>query len=354
MSATMRALRVALWFFIATRILSYVLAIGGSFWLIDRYAAKKNPDGYIRVDNRALDVFVRWDATRYLDIAEQGYGPVYPENRAFFPLYPSLLRALGGTVERKIVLGALINGVALLLALWLLLYTYRHEVDQRWLAFAIVVTPGSFFFSMLYTEALFLLFFAIVLWAYKQDWPWLAAPFGALASVLRPQGILIAGLMGLHGLRRPWWLLASLVACSGLAYTMYDGYRATGDALVFLHAQSAWRAEPTWHAPIDALIAFDHDPDYYATALIALFLVGCMFRRKAPMAEALMGLGFVLMPLSTGTLMSFPRFWLGMVPLHVELARESTPRLARLLYAIPAVIWFLVESFRLGRAWTFV
>jgi hypothetical protein len=42
-----------------------------------------------------------------------------------------------------------------------------------------------------------------------------------------------------------------------------------------------------------------------------------------------------------------------MVPLHIELAQPTTPRWLKWIYGSFAVIYLIVETFRLGRYWTF-
>ena len=108
---------------------------------------------------------VRWDAQWYLRIAEHGYQAhveALRGTRAFFPVYPLLVRGLGGfadaglavVVAISISLAAFWVGVRLLHRLTALeLGDAAADATVVLLAFA----PFAFFFSAPYTESVFLL-----------------------------------------------------------------------------------------------------------------------------------------------------------------------------------------------------
>jgi len=67
-----------------------------------------------------LSAWAQWDSGNYLSIAQQGYGHI-PGDVAFFPLFPLVLRILGGgTVAGGVVAALILNTVALIGAIILL------------------------------------------------------------------------------------------------------------------------------------------------------------------------------------------------------------------------------------------
>ena len=111
----------------------------------------------------------------------------------------------------------------------------------------VAVFPFAYFFTQVYTESLFLLTsVSAVAAAVASRWGW-AGLFGALATLTRPNGILIAvplGLLALSGRPRPGELVRragalTLVPLGFAAYCVF-AYRLSGDPLGWLHAQAQW------------------------------------------------------------------------------------------------------------------
>ena len=206
------------------------------------YAAQLGPLGYALAGS--VD---RFDAGFYLYIAGHGFGALSAGRLAFFPLYPLLLRALTPAAGNAVLAGALISAAAFLASLILLhRLTDRHlgsraaDATVLLLAFA----PLSFFFTALYTESLFLALAAGAMLAAETGRFRLACGLGALATLTRPVGILVA--VGLAVYRRRSrgrldaglaWVLAlpaTLLAYLGVLVT--EGYPFAAP----LTAQTGW------------------------------------------------------------------------------------------------------------------
>ena len=101
-----------------------------------------------------IRMWAHWDGQWYLMIARQGYP--YPQSTAFFPLYPMLVRYLGGSS----VIGALaISWCATALAVVMLYRLVRLEFGDRvaWFSvLALLFFPTSFYTQAVYSEAIFL------------------------------------------------------------------------------------------------------------------------------------------------------------------------------------------------------
>jgi len=143
---------------------------------------------------------VRWDANFYLAIARSGYperrtdgGPVYAV--AFFPLYPLLVAALDA-VLRKTFWSAVVVANAFALVAALLVFqlgkTYGSTGRGLWAALLFLVAPGSHFLSLPYPESMFAAFLAAALLSLRKEEIGQAAVYGALASMTRSAGVVVA------------------------------------------------------------------------------------------------------------------------------------------------------------------
>lgn len=145
----------------------------------------------------------RFDTGFYLDIAQNGYWGRSSlngqSNWAFFPLYPLLIRALAFPFKASqhhpyLFAGLAITNVAALIAIFYFYKLTVHELDSHKAAKAVMYLaffPMSFFLSTVYPESLFLaLSVACVYYARMHRW-WLAGLLGGLASLTRPQGVLL-------------------------------------------------------------------------------------------------------------------------------------------------------------------
>jgi len=296
--------------------------------------------------NPLLAVWGRWDAVHYLAIAERGY---YGTEMAFFPLYPLLIRVVGGLIGNYLVAGLIISNVAFLFGLLffykLVEHQYNRVVAHRAI-FYVSIFPTAIFFSAVYTEALF---FALTVasFYYIREHKWLAAGiFGGLAALTRVEGVLlfvpyvieVFTPSGAGSWRHPFAgrarsirvVAGGLAIGLGLALYMAVLWILRGDPLYFSHVQAHWNrhlAPPwvsVWHSV--SLMLESHTPQTVAgqaielafTALmIALTIAG--FRRLRPSFSAYLALS-ILVPLCTSSLMSMPRFALVLFPMFTVLA----------------------------------
>jgi hypothetical protein len=345
------------------------------------------PDGpdiyHLRgTDNLLLDVFAsRWDTGFYISIAEEGYkneGVRFPST-AFWPLLPLTMRAVGALTGDVAVAGVLIANLALLGAMMLL---YRL-VDGEWgeavatrSVWYMLIYPASFFGSAIYTESLFLLFAIGSLYLARRGYWESAGLLGAAGAVTRLVGVILAPV-----LLAEWWrqrraghpkppLAATLAAClvplGTAAYLLYL-HLQFGDALAFVHASAAWEREP--RSPLDLLGELVAAPeggwplallsgrfrldDWIDMLAVAFFLalgVRLLFERRWP-DGLLVTLG-VLMPLSSGLLMSQRRYMWVLFPAFVLLARwGARPWVDRLITAVSLTLLALFTALFANGYW---
>ena len=224
--------------------------------------------------NIFLDLLARWDSQWYQWIVQEGYWlrPGQRSNVAFFPLYPMAIDLVAPFVGNNTVLaGVIVSNVAFLALLIVLYQLTRLESDSHQTAsrtvFYLAIFPTSFFFSMMYTESLFLFFIvAAIYFARKRLWVW-AALMGLLAGTARVVGVLTWGLImwewlrvhgwnieAIHrkqswlnlwaGLKRDWIdILVIAVIPLGLLSYMFFLQQNFKDPVAFSTVQSAWGRE---------------------------------------------------------------------------------------------------------------
>jgi hypothetical protein len=294
-----------------------------------------------------------FDGQFYLDIAENGYRTISEsprgkvENYAFLPLLPLTLASLRAVFPQAYLpLGIALNlflAVAGTVALWRL-----AEKCGAWPFLSISVLlafPSAPFQYVLYTEGMFLGFSALALLFAMEKRPWWTLFFALLAGLSRPQGILLALPvfieLVLPALRRGGMRAALgplLAACAPLAGFLVLGvvsHRDTGSPFSFLSVQGNWGRDFEATGILKAIASvFDYagPPMDLLGLLVGL---GCLplIWRRLPLSLALYGSALVLMPLATGSILSFGRFLSVSLPhlLALSILLEERPRAMRFL-----------------------
>jgi Mannosyltransferase (PIG-V) len=202
---------------------------------------------------------VRWDSIHYLAIAQHGY--TRPSDAVFFPLYPLLIRALGLLVGSDVVAGVVISVVSTTAALIMLhrlteLELGRSAADSAVLLIAFA--PLSFFFTAVYTEALFFALSLGSVYAARRERWWLAAILAGMAAVTRVTGVVLViplAIMRLRHTRRLERGLTSVLfvpaALAGyLAFTAAKGF----GALAPVTEQAGATHQHLLTGPIDTIV----------------------------------------------------------------------------------------------------
>jgi Gpi18-like mannosyltransferase len=296
--------------------------------------------------NPILAVWGRWDAVHYLDIARRGY---VGTDMAFFPLFPVLIRIVGTFVGNDLVAGLVVSNVAFFFGLLffykLVEHQYNRAVAHRAI-FYISIFPTAVFFSAVYTESLF---FALTVasFYYIREHRWLAAGLlGALAALTRVEGVLLVVPYAIEvfspGGAHPWLhsfasrgrtvriILGVLLIPAGLGLYMAWLWILNGDPLTFSHIQSHWDRKLAfpWVSVMHSFKEISHAHSaltisnqaielLFTALMLALLVAGA--RRLRPSFSAYMALS-ILVPMSTSSLMSMPRFALVLFPMFVILA----------------------------------
>lgn len=322
--------------FVVTRAAIIVIAELAAMVLVQR------PGTHIAMSSYPiLAVWGRWDAVHYVDIAASGY---YGTDMAFFPLYPALIALLGKLTGNHLIAGLVISNCALFAGLLyfykLVEHQYNRHVAQRAI-FYISIFPTAIFFSAVYTESLF---FALTVasFYYIREHKWLTAGIiGFFAALARVEGVLLVVPLAIEWLRSPGARLAlrypveqllrplAALALVPLGLVTYMGYLwiLTGDPMYFSHVQINWQRHlaPPWVSVESSikLLAHAHNGNMVANQFIELVFTALMLglliaaiRRLSPTYWSYMALS-ILVPMSTSSLMSMPRFALVLFPMFV-------------------------------------
>jgi Gpi18-like mannosyltransferase len=130
----------------------------------------------------------RWDGGWFLRIAQEGYNL---KSAAFFPLYPFLIKTLQGVGLSSQAAALLISNTSFLLMLivfyHLVTLDYPESVAVRSLWY-LAMFPTAFYFSVMYTESLYLFLVMLTLYLGRTRRWMLASLCGMLASLSRSLG----------------------------------------------------------------------------------------------------------------------------------------------------------------------
>lgn len=323
------------------------------------------PPYHLRPDNTLVDVFAsRWDSGFYLDIAEQGYryqGVQFP-SVAFFPLMPVLMRLVNLVTGDILAAGLWTANLALLAAAMLLHRFAAAEYGQPTAdrtVWYLLIFPASFYGSAIYSESLFLLLGVATLYLARNSHWWAAGIVSILGAMTRFVGILLALMLvaewleqrtrrkevlppetsqGMTNRNPPGWedlVAASLAPIGTLAYMWYLA-RQFGDALAFLHASDAWGRTPAtllvtladmltrpsqgWLRALgDGALPLDNWLDL--SFVISFFILGIILLAQKRWSEGIFVVLGVVIPFSSGLLMSQRRYVWVLFPAFILLAR---------------------------------
>lgn len=323
--------------------------------------------------NLFWDTFARYDSGWYFTIARYGYEWVEGgrSNLAFFPVYPMLMRyvalGLGGGRSRVYIAGILISWAAFVLAMIVLhrlakVESGDGETARRAVVYA-AVFPFAFFFGVVYTEALFLLFSVTAFYGFRTRRWWLGAAAGALATATRANGLFIVPALALVALqetegrrqetedrrqeaegRRTLVKASVALACTLLgvgAYSLFV-YQLSGNPFEWAQSINRWNwhpgSQPGWQPLVTVVTAMVTRPYAYltsspqavvdllnASAGLALILATPFIWYRFGPAYPVLILINLYVPLSSGALEGIGRYCAVLFPFSIWLATFRSP-----------------------------
>jgi Gpi18-like mannosyltransferase len=313
----------------------------------------------------------RWDGEWYRWVARYGYfsqphGAPKVNVRAFFPLYPALVRGVSDVTGLSISVSAVVvsglAGAAAACLLWLLaLRTTDGPTALRAVAL-FAFFPGTFALSMAYAEPLFLVFaIACLLLVLRQRWV-AAGVVAFLAGATRPDGVvlvIVTGYVAVKAVRaRGGWrpLITPVLGAAGtIAFLCYLWAR-TGHPLEWFTVERT-----NWHNYFDAGSAQTirvlglvrhalhplYDPQYLVTTLALVFVVGALIflaRSQLPVVLKLYAVISVLLSFTSHQVGTRPRAVLLAFPLFIAAAIGLRGRWFVLAMAVSAALLVVLSA----------
>lgn len=296
--------------------------------------------------------FIRWDSGYYIDIAKTGYffdQANNISNTAFFPLYPLLMNLLGNLFGNYYA-GLIISLISTFFACFYLYKLAKTHLEKRPAlrsVFYLLIFPTAIFLSAIYTESLFMfLSIASFYYARSKKW-WAVGMFGFLASLTRPQGIILFPVLIFEYLEQRKFnfkkiklnALWTLLIPSGLFVYMYYLKLKFDSLFLFITAQSSWDRSTNFsiQALYDTFSSYFYDLffpgsesfTYYLVRdldlffFFAFFILSIIVFIKFRMSYGLYMILSLMIPLMTSSLMSINRFVLLLFPTYIFLAKVS-------------------------------
>jgi hypothetical protein len=306
--------------------------------------------------DQAYGLLCSWDCSIYAPLSK-AYGP---ENSAFFPGFPLLIRGMNFLFPglHAAFCAILVSNLFAILAGVLVLYLgdllwsdSPHAGPKKfffsyksWLALLILsVFPSAHFWIRGFSEPVFAVFLLlIVLFIFRSQWLW-ASVFAGLCAIVRPQGVWIATIFGLFFLfnelkdRKRAASEKFLKIGIGAVFTLLPFFvflfwlwSRRGDPFYFYKLQQGWGRHFSLLSGLwDNRPRTDSDVAFLYTSLAAAFF---MLRRQSPHWKFLgvTTLALAELPLFVGGFMSYSRFMstnIGLMFFSAEIVAER-PALA--------------------------
>jgi len=184
-----------------------------------------------------IDVWLRWDAVHYMNIANFGYKGVGVADTVFFPLYPYLVGFISKiTTVNVTLIGIIVSSIATLFAS---IFLYELVIElfgdpklAKWSTIALLLYPTAFFLHAPYTDASFLaLSIGSILMMVKKK-PIISGGLACLAGLTRAQGILLMVPLMVYYFQYHWkeksflsWKEALSLCISPLGFGLFSLWR---------------------------------------------------------------------------------------------------------------------------------
>ena len=327
----------AAWLALSRLVILTVGIVGAALFLDQRTGDVAGPSAL----NPAA-VWQKWDAVWYERVAREGYAarpgdPVSEAKAGFFPLYPSIV----GLVLRAVpslpffwVASILSNLFAFVALAWLASTLARDGTQARRALLLTVAAAGSFYFSIPYTESLFLLL-VVAAMAFTRERRYLVAALACgLGAATRIHGLaliavpaiacLMDGAMTWPARVRHLALMAAVFAVP-LGVHMVHLSAVQGEAGAFVTRQALW--DNAFPYPFKAIAGFWIFPRRLSGWVHGGFwflYAGLLVRywRRLPLGEALFCAGALLISTQQETFHGVYRYVMVLVPMTLAIADD--------------------------------
>ncbi|MBF8249606.1 MAG: hypothetical protein HW400_207 [Candidatus Levybacteria bacterium] len=322
------------------------------------------------LSNFLLYPFGNFDAVYYLLIAAKGY----TVNAGFFPLFPLLIniltRLFGSNIlsfdpRQYFIAFALISFLffgSLLVFYKLVKLDYKQSA-AIWSIIFLLIFPTSFFYASIYSESLFI-FLSLLSFYMARKRKWLMAGIiGVLLSATRLVGIAIFPALLYEYFKNEKHksigkFLSILLTPLGLiAYSFYNLHRWS-NPFYFIQAQGNFANNRT----VNSIVLFPQTVFRYFKILLtlkqniyewwvaffelvffifALIIFYVAWKKKIRISYLIFGILCFLIPASSGTFSSLPRYILPIFPLFIALGLIQN-KLFKIIYITISIILLFI------------
>lgn len=270
--------------------------------------------------------WAQWDGGYYYNIAQHGF--INDKDFAFFPLYPILIHYFAKLLFGNYLLsGLLISNLSSFLVFSLFYKLVKTQYSKK-IAFSALITlitfPTSFYLVAYYSESLFLLFLIMLFLFLKSKNYYFSSLAISLLSITRITGV-FAVISAIYSYlakknfkfrivdRNLFFIIFAPITLFIYCLFLFKNYH---DPLKFLTIESLWKRSlmdpvATFSSYIFPMLTFQKRPinDYFDLGISLLFLITLILgRKKIPSSWWIFSIYAILIPASTGTLTSMPRY----------------------------------------------
>lgn len=296
-----------------------------------------------------LSTLSNWDGQHFLLIAEKGY--LYPYQLAFFPLYPLFVRSFSlNLLLPPLYAGLVVNWFLTILGFHYLAKIIKQEfkkINTLGLLVVILCFPLSFFYLAFYSEALFFCLSVLTIYYYRRRNFFWCLVFLTLLTLTRMAGLALVGAILLDLYYNKEFKLKFLIPWLGIGGFALFGYLKTGVPLSIVYAETNWERIVTvpGFAIFNSLTIILREGISYKNyalvldLLLVLVVLAVLFRsyKYLPRLYWYYALFSLLIPLSTSTFLSLPRFILVVFPLFIAFYLGSNT-IVKVIYCISGFI----------------
>lgn len=305
--------------------------------------------------SRVTGIFHRNDSGWYQHIAEKGYSHMTHESflervkkqdqleHAFFPLFPYLIKTCMQLFHTSFTKAGFWFSLIISTFCWILVFyfikIYTHNEQLAYLSLlTLIFAPFNYYYSMIYTEALYLSLIMIVLIAILKNKCFIMSLGAALLCLIKINGALLFPVFVLFfiesrqvnlSLNPLKWLkfLKTNPQILGLAsmpiatfFWMHQQHLLVGDYFAFSTINQSWQRK-SGIFPFLALFSDGSTYTQLASFLwLAIFLFLIYHFRRLKLSFNLMNFTGMFLSLTTGNMTSILRYMSILFPINLQFA----------------------------------
>ncbi|MBI2600726.1 hypothetical protein HYW42_02125 [Candidatus Daviesbacteria bacterium] len=281
-----------------------------------------------------LNLWLRWDAPHYLDLARNWYQPTGEQSLwiVFYPLYPLFIKftniLLGNFELSSLLVSTLFSVFASILLFELSLLDFNKSTSLKAVWF-MNIFPTSYFLQAPYTESLFLTLSITSIYLIRKDNYLYAGATGLLASLTRINGLLLIPSLFIEAKTILGKITAVFLTTLGFIFYLMINYFIFGDLFYFTKPLSYnWfkHLDWPWVGVYNLLNTFSFVSQanfyIYLSEIISILIVtiftiaSFLYLRKSYSVYMLINLFLFT---STNFILSVPRYSLILFPIFILL-----------------------------------